>query len=351
MNVRVVHEGAWRYPGGAERTAREIARSLDAPVTVGHTGDPDFWADVDASFPLQRVDRGLTGRLPRTVKEATLALAFRTLAFEEDVVVSSGSAAKWWVPRAEQVHVHYCHTPPPSLFVEGAGSVRSSLLKAAGGMADRFYADMATELVANSAFTADRVRTVYGGREARVIHPPVDVERFATDGDVEAEPLFVMIGRLDGMKRADVVAGAFDDLEAELVLVGDGPLRERCERVENVAVRPHLSDWELRDLVSRSAGGIAFARLEHCGITPKEFQAAGKPVVVPAEPNLENHVEDGVTGVVVEPTAAGVRRGVSRVLSQEWDRDALTSAAEAWGVDRFHAEIRELVGEYTSLGD
>lgn len=344
MNVRVVHEGSWLYPGGAERTAREIARALDAPVTVGHTADPSFWADEDADVPFQGLNDGLRARLPRGLKELYLGMAFRTCSFEETVVVTSGTTAKWWTPRADQVHVHYCHSPPTKVFVEPADGVRDAVVRTATGMVDRFYADMCDRIVANSEFTARRVETYYGRSDPPVVHPPVAVEGFYHEV-ADPDRYFVMIGRLDRMKRATTVARAFRHLDERLVLVGDGPLRAECASVPGVEVRSGLSDADLGDLVARSTGGIAFAEREHCGLTPKEFQAAGKPVVVPDEPNLRNHVEDGVTGVVVDPTEDGVVDGVRRVVGGEWEPGRIRAAAEGWSVDRFHDEVRELVAD------
>lgn len=343
MDARVVHEGSWLYPGGAERTAREIARALDAPVTVGHSADPSFWPD-DTEFPFQGLNDGLRARLPRGVKELYLGLAFGTCSLEEPVVVTSGTTAKWWTPRADQVHIHYCHSPPTKVFVDPADRVRDAAHKTAAGMVDRFYADMCDRIVANSEFTARRVETYYGRSDPPVVHPPVAVGEFY-HAAADPDRYFVMIGRLDRMKRAAIVARAFRHLDERLVLVGDGPLRSECTSVPGVEVRAHLTDAELADLLARATGGIAFAEREHCGLTPKEFQAAGKPVVVPDEPNLANHVEDGVTGVVVDPTEDGVVEGVRRVVGGEWDAERIRAAAETWSVDRFHEEVVEVVAD------
>jgi glycosyltransferase involved in cell wall biosynthesis len=233
------------------------------------------------------------------------------------------------------------------VFVEAADGVADAVLKTAVGVVDRFYADHCDRILANSEFTADRVRRYYG-RDSTVLPPPIELDRFH-HAPAEDPPYFVAIGRLDEMKRADVLARAFRGLEADLVLVGDGPLREACEQVPGVRVRDRLSDEELAALVAGAVGGIAFAEREHCGMTPKEFQAAGKPVVVPDEPNLRNHVLDDETGVVVPATAAGVREGVARVREGEWDPDRIRGAAEEWSVERFREAVREVVDDVTSI--
>ena len=339
-SVRVVHQGEWTYPGGAERVAREIARILGANITVGHTTDCGFWDGLDVDFPFQHLEDGILNRLPKQVRELYVGLLFRTLDFEEDIVISSGTTAKWWTPRTDQRHIHYCHSPPEQIFVDEAGGLVDSLTKTGVGLVDRFYARICDRILSNSEFTASRVETYYG-LESEVVHPPIETEKFRYE-DPDPDTYFVMIGRLNEMKRVDLVAEAFRDLDHRLVLVGDGPLREQVERIPGVIVQKHLSDQELVDLVARSTGGIAFAEKEHCGMTPKEFQAAGKPVLLPDEPNLHNHV-NGSNGVVVDPSIEGVRRGIQEILRTIWNTDLIQRSTEEWSRDQFQEQIKEII--------
>lgn len=341
-NVRIVHEGSWEYPGGAERVARELAHAFDAPVTVGHTGNKGFWQEVDLSTPFQQLnDSRILSKLPQAIKELYLALLFRTVEFEEDVVITSGTTAKWWSPRADQTHIHYCHSPPTDVFCEPANSVIDSGIKTTVGVVDQFFASLCDKILANSEFTADRVSTYYS-RESEVVHPPIDTDAFY-HAEPDDQPYFVMIGRLEPMKRSDLVSEAFEGLDTDLLLIGDGPLRDECARRENVRVRTNVSDTELADLVAHSVGGIAFAEREHCGMTPKEFHAAGKPVIVPDEPNLKNHVEDGVNGSIVDISVRGVRKGVETVLDESWNMETIQRASESWSTNAFQQRIREIV--------
>lgn len=358
-SVRIVHEGSWLHPGGAGRVARALADAFDAPVTVGHTPDREFWAGYDVEFPFQeRFHDGLSSKVflrdaARPAAELLRAAGFRGLEFDEDVVVSSGTAAKWWVPRYDQHHVHYCHVPPPRFYARPTDGVLDWTTTTLVTVLDRHFADYCTGMLANSAFTRQRVHRHYlRERDAvPVVNPPIDVDRFEhapADGD---DPYFVMIGRLNEMKRTDVVARAFRDLDARLVLVGDGPLKDRVARARNVTVHERLPDADLAALVAESTGGIAFAREEHCGMTPKEFQSAGKPVVVPDEPNLRNHVTDGADGVVVPASEAGVRDGVRRVLDADWDPERIEATAADWSPEAFAANAREAVARVVAADE
>ncbi|MFC6952731.1 glycosyltransferase [Halorubellus litoreus] len=358
-SVRVVHEGSWIHPGGAARVAKALADAFDAPLTVGHTPDREFWRGYDVEFPFQaRFHDGLSAKLflndsVRPVSELLRAAGFRGLDFDEDVVISSGTAAKWWVPGHDQQHVHYCHVPPPRFYARPTDGVVDWATTTLVTVLDRHFADYCTGMLANSEFTRQRVHRHYlRDRDAvPVVNPPIDVDRFEHAPADADDPYFVMIGRLNDMKRTDVVARAFRDLDARLVLVGDGPLRKQVARRRNVEVHARLSDDALADLVAGSTGGIAFAREEHCGMTPKEFQSAGKPVVVPDEPNLKNHVTDGEDGVVVPVSEDGVREGVRRVLDGDWEPDRVRETAADWSHDAFREHAREAVARIVAADE
>jgi len=357
-SVRVLHDGGWIHPGGGARVAKELAKALDAPITVGHTETPEFWLDdpdVDAEIAFNHeLHDGLAAKVIdrpalRPAAELRLGQLFDSLDPAEDIIVSSGTPAKWFVPRAGQHHVHYCHVPPPRFYGEPAGNPVAWAAKKAGAVLDQHHARFVDKYIANSEFTRARVQKHYR-RDSTVLHPPVRTHRFQHQ-PVNPEPFFVMIGRLVEMKRALTVATAFDRLDARLVMIGDGPLRSKCEAIDGVTVYPDMSDWAVEQTVARAIGGIAFAEHEHCGMTPKEFQAAGKPVVVPDEPNLRNHVIDGETGVIAPASTAGVNDAVRRVQATDWNHEAIQAAAESWSTSQFHATARDLILDTDTAAD
>lgn len=348
-SVRVLHDGGWIHPGGGARVAVELAKALDAPITVGHTECPGWWhdqpIDVEIAFNHELHD-SLLGRLIdrpglRPVAELRLGMLFKSLDIEEEIVVSSGTPAKWWIPRHDQKHIHYCHVPPPRFYGHTQASTPGWVIQTGGRLLDQDFASYVDTYLANSEFTQARIQKHYH-REAEVLHPPVRTSRFRYQ-EPNPDSYVVHIGRLTDMKRAKLVADAAHVAGVSLAMVGDGPHRQHCERYENVTVYPELSDWAVERLVARSSGGIAFARGEHCGITPKEFQAAGKPVVVPDEPNLHNHVQHQETGLIVPPTRDGLTKGLRDLTAREWDYDLIQAAAAAWSTPRFHQAARDLI--------
>lgn len=352
-SVRVLHDGGWIHPGGGARVAVEIAKAFDAPITVGHTECPEWWdeqpVDVEIAFN-DEIHHNLSAKVIdrpslRPAAELRLAQLFDGLDVTEDVVITSGTPSKWFVPTWHQTHVHYCHVPPPRFYASPSASSVGWLTKKIGAVLDRHHADFVDRYVSNSEFTRARVRKHYG-RSSQVVNPPVRTGAFEEQKPSD-EPYLVHIGRLVPMKRVGLLADAMDRVESDvqLVMIGDGPLRSECERRDNISVYDDVSDFGVEQAVSRSRGGIAFAELEHCGITPKEFQSAGKPVIVPDEPNLCNHVEDGETGLVAAVDADSLAQAIDDLMARDWDQSRIESAADDWSTPRFHTEIRGVVAE------
>src|SRR4051812_23611050 len=174
-----------------------------------------------------------------------------------DVVVSSSSAwAHGVLVDPGAVHVCYCHTPFRYAWSEREATLaaRAPLTRPALRVLlsrwrqwDTIAAQRVDAYVANSAITAARIRR-YFGRDATILHPPVELGRFAP-GAVGAH--YLVLAELMAHKRIDVAIRAFNALRRPLVVVGDGPEWRRLRRLAGPTVRltGRLSDGEVADLL------------------------------------------------------------------------------------------------------
>ncbi len=157
-----------------------------------------------------------------------------------DLVISSDSGPVKGVridPGA--IHICYCHSPMRYLY-DGYEQYRSqmspvvrALFSATAGRVRRWdlaAASRVTHFIANSHYVADRIRRIYG-REAEVIHPPIDLAR----GHIDPAPgdHYLCAGRLVGYKRTDLLLEACQRLGRKLRIAGDGP-----ELARSAAGRP-----------------------------------------------------------------------------------------------------------------
>jgi glycosyltransferase involved in cell wall biosynthesis len=145
-----------------------------------------------------------------------------------------------------------------------------------------------------------------------------------------AEPPEVLyVGRLSPEKNVDTLVDAVGDLN--LVVAGDGPLRERVPNA--LGSVPH---GEVERLLARATVVVAPCEREGFGLAAAEAMAFGRPVVAAAGGALLDLVADGETGLLVPPRdAAAMRDAVERLLAEPELRERLGGAARARARERF----------------
>ena len=121
----------------------------------------------------------------------------------------------------------------------------------------------------------------------------------------------VSVANFRVQKGHDVLLSAFARVlrqvpEAELILVGDGPLRGQLEhQARSLGVAPKVRfEGSVREVWPFLADADLFAlasRYEPLGIAALEAMAAGLPVVASRVGGLADLVEPGVTGELVPP--------------------------------------------------
>ena len=100
--------------------------------------------------------------------------------------------------------------------------------------------------IASSKFVAGRINKFYR-REAEVIHPPVDLERFIPSSEIG--DYYFAFGQLIGYKRFDLAVQAFSKLGKPLIVVGDGEEARRLKAQAGPTVKflGRQSDAEIAD--------------------------------------------------------------------------------------------------------
>lgn len=294
LRVAVVHEWLVNH-AGSEKVVEEILKIYP---------QADLFAVVDFLKPHERgflqgkvAKTTFVQRLPGAEKRFRHYLPLMPLAMEQhdlsgyDLILSSSHAvAKGVLTGPDQLHVCYIHSPiryawdmqhqylRESGMTSGVKGTVAKLLLHYMRLWDARTPNGVDQFLANSAFIARRVRKVYR-REAAVIHPPVDVERFALRRDKEA--FYLTASRMVPYKRMPMIAEAFSRMpDKQLIIIGDGPEMDKVRAAAgpNVSVLGFLGDAALVDHMQR-AKAFVFAAEEDFGITPVEAQACGTPVI------------------------------------------------------------------------
>jgi glycosyltransferase involved in cell wall biosynthesis len=145
---------------------------------------------------------------------------------------------------------------------------------------------------------------------------------------------FLFLGRLSEEKGLDRLVRLWRDVPARLVVVGDGPERERLE-----ALAPDTVEFRGSVPGDRVGGFLADARAlvlpsicyEGAPRTVVEAYAAGVPVVANRQGALPSVVIDGDTGLLVDPGDAGAwRTALEALLVDETSERLGAGAFSAW---------------------
>jgi glycosyltransferase involved in cell wall biosynthesis len=330
---------------GAERVFLEMCELWpDAPIFTAiydEEGTEGRFAqrDVRPTFlqrlrPSARTFRALLPLYPAAIESVDLS-GF-------DLVVSSSSAwAHAVICDEHTVHVDYCHNP-----FRYAWNDRDRTLAARRDPVSRavlrslfhrwrqwdwIAAQRVDGYVANSNTTRRRIRA-YFNRDSRVVHPPVDTERFRPGTLADH---YLVLSELMPHKRIDIAVEAFNALRLPLVVAGDGPDYRRLRALAGPTIQfaGRVSDSEVARLLE-GCRALVVTAVEEFGIAAVEAQAAGRPVLSVKGGGALETVREGVTGCYWE---GGPEALAAAVVS--FDTEAVDPAECVASAARFDSSV------------
>lgn len=267
-----------------------------------------------------------------------------------DVVLSSSSAFAHGVRTpAGAVHVCYCYTPFRYAWYEQERALSETpraLRPALRWQLRRIRRwDLAASArvdayIAISALSRERIRRYYG-REAPIVYPPVETQRFSPGNPGEA---LLVVSELVRHKRVHVALEAARRAHAPIRVAGSGPdhaaLREAYPEAEFLG---RVGDEELARLYA-SARAVVVPSMEEFGITAVEAQAAGRPVIAAAAGGALETVLDGVTGRLARlDDVESFARAIEHVDELDFDPARAVENAERFSVRAFQRALAEQV--------
>ena len=364
MKVALVHDYL-NQMGGAERVVMAFHEIFpDAPVYTS-IYDPKR---VDPAFQQMDIRTTFMQKLPWVTKHHQPYLPFYPFAMESldlrgyDLVLSSSSAfGKGVITRPETMHICYCHTPMRWCWSYDEYVEREQL----GNIARRVLPFLITGLrvwdqtsamrvdhfIANSPVVAERIQKYYR-RDAVVIPPPVEAQRFDFDPATQPEDYFLILGRLVPYKRVDLAIKACNRLQLPLVVIGSGRDEEQLKKMAGPTIRflGGLSDEEVLYYFAHCRAFL-FPGEEDFGITPLEAQASGRPVIAYGAGGALASVVDGVTGTFFhEQTVDSLADALASFDDRAFDPQAIRNNALEFDKPRFHRRILQFIEAKMSEG-
>ncbi|MEV4488558.1 glycosyltransferase [Micromonospora coxensis] len=355
-SVALVHEW-FGATGGSENVFLAIQEVL--PDAKGFV----LWRDHDARRGLDLRESWLARTPLRRSKALALPLmplTWRTLSREVfDVVISSSHAFAHTVKfrsSPDARYLSYIHSPARYLWspdFDGRGSngmltVPRRVLQGADVRLSRHVDSYA----ANSREVQARIQRFWK-RDARIIHPPVDVDYFtdAPGAERQQDRAYLLgVGRWIPYKKFDLMIQIAEAARMPLVIAGSGPEEEALRRQAArtgvpVTFERQPSRQRLRELYW-GAKCLLFPTHEDFGIIPVEAMACGTPVLGLRRGGVLETVLDGETGFLVDsedPREYAVMLGHVDGL----DRNRVQAHAARFSAAVFRANVASWVADAT----
>lgn len=292
---------------------------------------------------------------------ATRAIARLDLS-EFDIILTSSYLHGHHVTKThpDQIVVNYCHTPPRYYWSHydeyrrdpGYGRLNPviralmPLMVPRQRRLDLAAATAVDVFIANSTETQSRIQKYYG-RNATVIHPPVDTRRFKPSK--ERGEHYVTIGRQLPYKRYDLAVAAATRLGRRLIVFGDGPVHDKLVRMAGPTVEfrtdrfGDASDAEYERALT-TARGFIYPAEEDFGIVTVESLAAGTPVIGLARGGTTDIVTSPELGVLFDhQTVDDVVRAMTAAEQSLFTPSRLARTARRFDHGLFVTKLRKVV--------
>lgn len=330
---------------GGERCLELLCDGFpDAPL-YALVHEPEKISDTINAHPVTTsiLQAGITRKYFRAALPLLPTIVERFRPPSCDLVISTNHCVAKGIPVPEGAkHLCYCFTPMrygifyhdyfgESLLNELAvrpllASLRRWDVRSSSRI-DRF--------VAISEHVRRRIRYIYN-RDADVVYPPVDTERYTPDSSPR-ETYDLAVSALVPYKRIDLAVRAYTTMNKPLHVVGTGGRFDALRREAGPSVE--FLGWQTDEQILeqyRRCRFLLFPGEEDFGIVPLEAQACGTPVIAYGRGGALETIRHGETGWFFRRQAvADLIEAVEAAEGRAWDSAAIRANAERFHPQRF----------------
>lgn len=363
LRVAIVHD--WLVGGGAEQVVLQLHKLYpDAPIYTSYCS-PEWRQKLDGKVVTGYLQKWPFSKLRKFIVPLRQHWFSHLDLTGYDVVISSSGNGEAKGLRAPEgtTHICYCHSPthfywrhydeylarPGFGIFDPIARLGLRLLVGPSRRWDLKAAQQPDYYIANSNHIKDDIKKYYG-RDAVVIHPPVDVDRFAAAPKTNKRAGFVTLGRQKPYKRIDLIVQACTELGVPLTVVGSGPEHAKLKRLAGSSVR-FIKDASATDVVRElaAAEGFIFAAHEDFGIAPVEAMAAGTPVIAYKAGGALDYVVPGKTGLFFnEQSVESIVSAIQKFNPADYKPAEVSKAAQAFSAEGFREKIAAYVTKVAS---
>ncbi len=254
-------------------------------------------------------------------KNRVLSFVFFPFAFESfnfsgyDLVISvTSSFAKGIIVKPGTKHICYLLTPTRYLWIQPKNYLTNKFIKFLLTPYfnhikkwDYTVAQRPDKIISISQTVADRCRKYYK-RQSEVIYPPFDEKywkkislKFKTQNlklKLKTPKYFLTVSRLERYKKIDLVIRLFNQLDKNLIVVGEGSQEKKLRKIayKNIRFYSKLTDEELAYLYNH-AQALIMPQEEDFGYVALEANFFNCPVVAYKKGGVCETVVENKTGI------------------------------------------------------
>ena len=301
------------HRGGLEALAESLVRELRVR---GHRSDL-VTVPFGFSAPVEVLKHALIWRLVNVTEAWGAAVDLVIATAFPSYFARHPNKVIWLAHQYRQVYDQYGHPWGFQSASPEDDRIRATIIRA-----DQSALREAKRIAAISKNVAGRLLTYNGIRADHLYVPPPLLGRYRCD---DSQPYVLSVGRLDPMKRIDLLIRAFPRVPPPIrcVIAGQGDDLPRLKRLAEslgIASRVQFTGWTSdEDLIELYAGALAvyFAPFdEDYGLITIEAFSSSKPVITAKDSGgVLEFVEDGTTGLVCESQPDAIAEAISRIAA------------------------------------
>lgn len=324
-----------------------------------------FFQKWNPIFDWKKIITSSIQNIPLLNKSHKLALTLRPKAFERfdfsgyDIVISSTTAeSKWIITKPETLFICYCHTPTRyfwSHYHEYINMMEFWILNPIGKWFmprlvhnlrkwDFLAAQRPDYFLANSKNTKNRIKKYYN-REAEVVYPWIDTEKFIFSS--EKKDFYLYVWRCIPYKKFDLIVDAFNKNWKKIVIITntDNKLFRKLKSIskENISWKLNISFEGIKKYYSE-AKAFLFPPEEDFWLVPIEAMASWTPVIAFWKWWALETVVDSETWVFFsEQTVESLNKAIERFEKLSFDYDKIKKHSEKFDKKYFKQNILEFI--------
>lgn len=372
--VAIVYDRVNKW-GGAERVLLSLHKIFPEAQLFTSVYDPKkaSWAKV---FP--KINTSFLQKVPfaKNFHEGIgwlMPLAFESFNFENfDLVISvTSESAKGIITVPHTKHICYMLSPTRYLWSHYQLYFKNPILKFLSKPVvsylrywDKVAAQRPDKIISISTEVKNRIKKYYD-RDSEIIFPPVNFSNLKKTllrgprfKNVAASRVFfenysnyfLVVSRLVGYKKVDLVVKTFNKLGKKLIIVGTGHQYKKLKRIaaKNIFFVGNVSDKKL-DEYYKNAHALIMPQEEDFGLVSVEAQSFGTPVIAYGSGGAKDTIVDGKTGILYNnQTIDSLIGAIAKFEKIGFNHKYIRENAEKFNQGRFERQLqRSLVRAYT----